>query len=301
MQAEREAAAAAVAAAEAEAALATQAVGSTPDSHDVFDRDAAERAADLAAIREREAARARRRAESDARDSKRPDATTQPAERIERPEFAPLEPIKQERPAKLATLVRSAKAATSEAVEQETGRRLPRRALLQVALGAFLVALVIVAAPRVSGVVAWGQDLFAKDAPTTVGTAVTVEASQLHPAAVVLAGAPATALPTAGKVAKGQHLVVVPVQLTNRGLVRWDVPIATRVHLVDTLGVSHPVAKTVTGVKGRQLLGAKLKLAPGKSVTGYVVFSVPDGRTIRSVELGLSDSVADMVTWKVGS
>ena len=61
------------------------------------------------------------------------------------------------------------------------------------------------------------------------------------------------------------------------------------------------VRSSVTGIKGRQLLGSKLRLPAGKSITGYVVFSVPQGRTIRSIELGLSDSADDAVRWQVSS
>jgi hypothetical protein len=269
------------------------------DQPDVFDRDAADRAADLAAIREREAERARRRAErKDSKASRRPAPATAPVERVEPPELARVD---RSRPDRLAKLVRTARAATSDPLEEDSGRRLPRRALIQVAIAAVVIAVVTVAAPHLSSAVSWGQQLFAKDAPTTVGTAVTVEANQLHPAAELLAGAPVPAQATAGKVAKGQRLIAVPIRLTNQGLERWDVPIASRLSLVDTLGLTHQVTRSVTGIKGRPLLGAKLRLAPGKSVTGYVVFSVPNGRTIRSIKLGLSDSAGDAVTWQVGS
>jgi hypothetical protein len=269
------------------------------DQPDAFDRDAADRAAHLAAIREREAERARRRAErKEAKSGRRPAPETVPVEHVETPEPARVD---RPRPDRFAKLVRTARAATSDPLAEESGRRLPRRALIQVAIAAVVVAVVTVAAPHLSSVAAWGQQLFAKDAPTTVGTAVKVEANQLHPAAELLAGAPVPVQPTGGKVAKGQRLIAVPIRLTNQGLERWDVPIASRLSLVDTLGLTHQVTRSVTGIKGRPLLGAKLRLAPGKSVTGYVVFSVPNGRTIRSIKLGLSDSSGDAVTWQVGS
>ncbi|HEX7717026.1 MAG TPA: hypothetical protein VF416_07045, partial [Marmoricola sp.] len=207
--------------------------------------------------------------------------------------------IESSRPTKVAKLVRSAKAAAAEPDQDETGSRLPRRAFLQVALGALLVAVVIVAAPRVSGVVSWGQQLFAKGAPTAVGTVVPVEANQLHPAGQVLAGSPVPARPTAGRVAKGQELVAVPLRISNAGLARWDLALAKRVTVIDTLGVSHAVDTSIPGVKGLELLPAKLRLAPGQSTTGYAVFSLPSGRTIRSVQLGLSASADDTVTWQV--
>jgi hypothetical protein len=269
------------------------------DQPDAFDRDAADRAAHLAAIREREAERARRRAErKEAKSGRRPAPETVPVERVETPEPARVD---RPRPDRFAKLVRTARAATSDPLAEESGRRLPRRALIQVAIAAVVVAVVTVAAPHLSSVAAWGQQLFAKDAPTTVGTAVKVEANQLHPAAELLAGAPVPVQPTGGKVAKGQRMIAVPIRLTNQGLERRDVPIASRLSLVDTLGLTHQVTRSVTGIKGRPLLGAKLRLAPGKSVTGYVVFSVPNGRTIRSIKLGLSDSSGDAVTWQVGS
>jgi hypothetical protein len=180
------------------------------------------------------------------------------------------------------------------------GRHLPRRAFVNVAVGALLIAVVAVVVPRVPGAVSWAQQLVGKDQPTTVGALVSVDATAEHPDVHVLAGLPVDARPGSGaRVPKGQHLVAVPVRLENLGLTRWDVPLATRMTVVDDLGVSEKIARGVSSVKGLPLLGAQVKVAPGKVVTGYVVFSVPTARTISSVRLALGQSRGDAVTWRV--
>jgi len=180
------------------------------------------------------------------------------------------------------------------------GRHLPRRAFVNVAVGALLIAVVAVVVPRVPGAVSWAQQLVGKDQPTTVGALVSVDATAEHPDVHVLAGLPVDARPGSGaRVPKGQHLVAVPVRLENLGLTRWDVPLATRMTVVDDLGVSEKIARGVSSVKGLPLLGAQVKVAPGKVVTGYVVFSVPTARTISSVRLALGQSRDDAVTWRV--
>jgi hypothetical protein len=99
--------------------------------------------------------------------------------------------------------------------------------------------------------------------------------------------------------AKGEHLLAVPLRIQNNGSTRWDVPVAAEAKLVDALGVSHPVVRTVKAVKGYPLLPGLAKIDPGAEVTGYVVFSVPDGRDIRSISLGLAKTGDDKVTWRV--
>jgi hypothetical protein len=188
--------------------------------------------------------------------------------------------------------------ASTEALPQ----RSQVRALLHVAVGALLIAGVIVAAPRVPDVVDWGRQIFAKEPPTTVGTVVKVSATTSHPAVEVLAGTPVPAQATDGAgPAKGQHLVAVPLRLHNVGTSGWNAPLAAKATVLDNLGVAHPVAKSVRAVAGYPLLAGKTAVAPGQETTGYVVFSVPDGRTLRSVTLGLTRASDESVTWQVGS
>ena len=180
---------------------------------------------------------------------------------------------------------------------REHGRR---RAMLTVALGALLVAVVMIAVPHVPGAVAWAQHLIGKESPTSIGTTVPVKATTGHPDVKVLAGTPVSAQPGPGaKVAKGHHLIAVPIRLENQGTTRWELPLAAKTTAVDNLGVALSVARTVPSVKGLQVLGAQAKVAPGKVVTGYVVFSVQNGRTISSISLVLGQSADDSVTWQV--
>jgi hypothetical protein len=199
--------------------------------------------------------------------------------------------------------VREAAQAAAAAPERRHRRLAPglsKHALVQVVIAGLLIAGVIVGGPRVGDMVAWGQGLFAKDQPTTVGTVVTLDATTFHPAGTAVAGTPVPAQAQAGPgAAKGEHLVAVPLRIRNDGTTQWDVPVAAEAALVDTLGVSHPVARTVKAVKGFALLPGVAKIGPGAEVTGYVVFSVPNGRELRSVSLGLAKAGDDTVTWQV--
>jgi hypothetical protein len=199
--------------------------------------------------------------------------------------------------------VREAAEATAAEPEQRrhrVGRGLSKHALVQVAIAGLLIAGVIVGGPRVGDVVSWGQGLFAKDGPTTVGTLVTLPATTFHPAGTAVAGTPVPVEAQAGAGAvKGEHLVAVPLRIRNDGTTPWDVPVTAEAALIDALGVSHPVARTVKAVKGLPLLPGLAKVGPGAEVTGYVVFSVPNGRDLRSVTLGLAKTGDETVTWQV--
>ncbi|RNM16294.1 nuclease-related domain-containing protein [Nocardioides pocheonensis] len=192
------------------------------------------------------------------------------------------------------------RAARSAGGSESHGHGMPGRAIANVALGALLIAGVAVGAPHVPGVVTWAQQLVAHDRPTTVGTMVKLDADPTHPAVEVLAGTPVPARAANGAGAgKGQHLVAVPFRLHNTGLSPWRAPVATKASIIDQLGVAHPVATSVTAVKTYPLLPAKTVVAPGQEIQGYAVFAVPDGRTITSVKLGLSQAGGDPVTWQV--
>jgi hypothetical protein len=116
----------------------------------------------------------------------------------------------------------------------------------------------------------------------------------------LLAGTPVDAHASGDfRPAKGRHLVAVPLRLTNNGGVLWDAPVAASTTVVDSAGATRGVAKAVPGLDGLPLLPPQAKIEPGEGVTGYVVFSVPNGRDVRSVSLGLSSSTGDVVTWQV--
>ncbi|HEX2894378.1 MAG TPA: nuclease-related domain-containing protein [Marmoricola sp.] len=179
------------------------------------------------------------------------------------------------------------------------GQRFPARAMVHVALGALLIAGVIVGAPRAHDAVSWVRHLAGGSDGTAVGTLVDVGADTEHPAVEVLAGAPVDVPPAVAAAGKGKHLVVVPLRLQNRGTEPWPVPVAARVTVMDDLGVTHPVAKAVKAVKAYPLLPGRATVAPDQETKGYVAFTVPDGRTVTSVTLGLSQSGKDAVTWQV--
>ncbi|MBW8751891.1 MAG: NERD domain-containing protein [Propionibacteriales bacterium] len=255
------------------------------------------RADRVAAIREREAQRARERAEADAAAAASA-AARSAAEVAPRPSTSTrLERSRERRPEVPVAPPMAAPVAATREPAHSSGHQV--RALVQVMIGALVIAAVIVGAPRIPDAVSAVRGLFGSSTPH-VGTAVSVKATSTHPDVTVLAGSPVDAHATDGfRPAKGQHLVAVPLRLTNGGLVRWDLPIAATATAVDDRGITQPVAKAVPGLQGLTLFAAQARIAPGEEETGYVVFSVPNGHQLQSVNLGLSRTGADPVTWKV--
>ncbi|HEY0903352.1 MAG TPA: nuclease-related domain-containing protein [Marmoricola sp.] len=191
------------------------------------------------------------------------------------------------------------------AIDDDERTPIPHSALVMVLLGAVLVAGVIVGAPRMPDVVGWTSNVLASEPAPTTGTPVAVGADGFHPKVRVLAGKPVTAQGAKGSAApKGEYLVAVPLSLENVGGTQWDVPVAAGTTVADSLGVTHTVDTAVKAVKGRPLLAAQVAVAPGKAATGWVVFSVPNGRTVTSVTVGLATTAddggtGDSVTWQV--
>jgi hypothetical protein len=269
---------------------------------DTEDDDEVQARADrVAAIREREAQRARERAEADAAaaaSAAARSAARSAAQVAPRPSTSSrLERSRERRPEAPVPPPVAAPVAATPAPVRSSGHQV--RALLQVTIAALVIAAVILGAPRIPNAVSAVRGLFGSST-THVGTAVSVKATATHPDVTVLAGSPVDAHATGGfRAAKGQHLVAVPLRLTNGGLVRWDLPIAATATAVDDRGITQPVAKAVPGLKGLTLFAAQARIAPGEEATGYVVFSVPDGHQLQSVSLGLSRTGTDPVTWKV--
>jgi len=264
------------------------------------DQDEIQARADrVAAIREREAQRARERAEQDAVDSRparRRMADPDPGLRMTAP--APEQPASTTPAPRTIREVPAAKTRVHVADDESEGR--PTRALFLVALGALLIAGVVIGAPRAHQLVSQVHGIFAKAPTTQVGTAVAVKATAAHPDLTVLAGTPVAARATGGfRAPKGQHLVAVPVRLTNNGLVRWDLAVNGRISVTDGSGATSAVASTVTGLRGLPQLPSRAQVAPGSAVTGYVAFAVPNGQDVRSVRLTLSRAAGDTVTWQV--
>jgi hypothetical protein len=167
------------------------------------------------------------------------------------------------------------------------------------AIGALVIVAVALGAPRLPDAVSSVRGLFI-DTTTHVGTAVSVKATGSHPDVTVLAGSPVDARATGGfKAAKGEHLVAVPVRLTNGGLVRWDLAIGASATAVDDRGTTVTTANGVPGLKGLTMLPGQAKIGPGEALTGYVAFSVPDGHALQSVSLGLAGPTGDVLTWQV--
>ncbi|MGY2873855.1 hypothetical protein ACVW00_001045 [Marmoricola sp. URHA0025 HA25] len=276
-----------------------------PTVEAIDDDEVQARADRVAAIREREAQRARERAAEEAADDRParrrladPDRRPVPSAAVRAPETAspaaPVTPVAVPRP------VRPSHHTRAHEFEEPEERGRSNRALLNVALGALLIAAVVLGAPRVPDLVSQAHGLFAKSSGTQVGTAVVVKATSTHPDLTLLAGTPVNARATGGfKPPKGQHLVAVPLRITNSGLVRWDVGLAARVNVVDSGGTTRTVAKDVPGLAGLPLLPSQTRVPPGKDATGYVVFSVPDGQDVSSVSLRVSRAGGDTVTWQV--
>lgn len=135
-----------------------------------------------------------------------------------------------------------------------------------------------------------------------IGTTVPVPASGPRPSLTVTAGKPVmTRSKTPGlDVRRGHQLVAVPLTVRNTDDKTW----ASRSDLVSTAiaadGLSYSSDPAYSRVRGGPVLPISMKLAPGKTRTGLVVFEVPRGARLAKVHLRVGPSLPKTIRWSVG-
>lgn len=133
-----------------------------------------------------------------------------------------------------------------------------------------------------------------------VGESFTVTGPGTRPPLDLTVGEPvATRSTTKGlRVARGHRLLAVPLTVRNTGSTRW-VSVGTTAVVHDADEVSHPVAPLFTKVQAGRVLEEVITLDPGQVTTGMMVFDVPAGPAITTLELTIGPGVPKTVRWSL--
>ncbi len=165
-------------------------------------------------------------------------------------------------------------------------RKKQTASLMPAIVGALVIAIVVVAAPRIPHLVTWGKSFFVSPPPTSLGQPIVIPTSVVHPALTVRAGLPVSVETYRGQSAgKGKHFIGIPLETLNGGTSSWTLPVGTDVTMIDDLGLTHAPDPTVKRLKAGTPFGRQVPIGAGKTASGLVVFSVPNGRTVHEVLL----------------
>lgn len=134
--------------------------------------------------------------------------------------------------------------------------------------------------------------LFTERAPARFGEQVNVGKTLYHPRLRLHAGQP-VAVPARAEVA-------VPFTVRNGSDEAWVLEGADLV-MLDRVGISHP-AKAGPMIPQGPLLGASTPVPAGETVTGFLLFDLPQGQTVKEVRLALgpdepAEGAEDPVVW----
>ena len=187
------------------------------------------------------------------------------------------------------------------AVEEEPAekpRRTWRRSLMPPLVAALMVVVIVGIVPRVPAAITWAQIQLGKTPTYDIGASAAIGANAYHPALDLRPGNPVRTEATAGAVPSGQDLFAVPIRIQNNGSLAWTAPLGERVKVIDSLGIAHPVATGVTGLKAGRLIANPLQVAPGHYATGLLPVAVPAGRGIAEIRIDLGEAKGDKVVWK---
>jgi len=211
------------------------------------------------------------------------------------------------------TLAQSLRAATDPIVPVHPKRQVPKkrrranatrrrqnltRSLVSVLAASLFAFLVIEMGPELSSVVQ-DQARDRIDPGLTLGEAATVKGNpvrpelrlrveRLRPTRAVVAK-PASADPT--------QLMAATVTIHNVGREGWTSSRGTRFALLDEGDVGHPRSTGAARVTAGRQLPALIKLKPGQTRRGIVVFSVPRGAKPESVRITVGPGYPKIVRW----
>lgn len=134
--------------------------------------------------------------------------------------------------------------------------------------------------------------LFTERAPARFGEQVNVGKTLYHPRLRLHAGQP-VAVPARAEVA-------VPFTVRNGSDEAWVLEGADLV-MLDRVGTSHP-AKAGPAIPQGPLLGASTPVPAGQTVTGFLLFDLPQGQTVKEMRLALgpeepAEGAEDPVVW----
>jgi len=193
----------------------------------------------------------------------------------------------------------------SQVVEEvDEGRPTRRRFanLVPAVVAALVVGAVLLVSPEVPAAVNrgvdWGKGLFT-DGPTPVaGSLISVGGTAVDPAYDVTASAPVP-VSTNGNVRAGHRLVAVKLRIHNNGTTQLELPLSSRLKVLDVLGIGYQASTTVKRTNLGPSLPKLVTVGPGATLVGSVVFSVPKSRDVGQIQLRLPDADDGVLAWDV--
>lgn len=172
------------------------------------------------------------------------------------------------------------------------------------ALGGLLIIIGVLAfAPQLVGSLAEAVPAIVhdRDAPSQLGDMVAVAAVDGRPAleftvrsvTVTEASGPGV------RAGKGNRLMAVSVRIVNTGERDWRLRGETKFSLTDYQYRTYSPVVGLGQVTVGNVLPARVKLGPGKTIEGVVVFAVPRRADLRSVIVRVGPGSPEMISWPI--
>ncbi len=134
----------------------------------------------------------------------------------------------------------------------------------------------------------------------TFGEQVDVQGSATRPPLKVVAERPVRTWSNTSRAqaGPGRQLLAVAMTMRNAGDQTWvSYPSSTVLTLRDQSNASFGVNPTVRKTEAGKVMPAVIRIRPGRSVRGYMVFEVPLGTRISAVELKVGPGEPQRVRW----
>lgn len=162
-------------------------------------------------------------------------------------------------------------------------------------LGVVLIAVAVgIGALNGRHLADWGKGLFVQQ-PNAVGATIHVAASTYHPALDVSVDRVDDIRATG--LAPGQHAVAVRVRIANVSGSAWRLGPDTSMRLYDSLGLAYaPTGRARTDLNR---LPTRLMVPAHGATEGYVVFTLPQGRSAWKVSVRLAPTGEGALVWEL--
>lgn len=171
------------------------------------------------------------------------------------------------------------------------------RPLVRLALYLLFAGAAVGVALNLHSLIPWGAHFFLEKS-VSLGTTVHPSATSFHPELAIRADRLVRTRPVTGTLKHHSHLYAVRLRIHNAGSTRWDMYGWTKLSVVDDLGVTHGTSDAVHRIRAGRLLPHDLRLRPGATRTGYVVFALPARRSVQEVRMTLAPIGDDVIRWK---
>jgi hypothetical protein len=180
-------------------------------------------------------------------------------------------------------------------------RHLARTVLTNVVFGALAVIVLVLAVPRVASVV---EDQ-ARDQGVSglaLGETATVKGNPVRPELRLLVDRlrPTRAVGAKPASTAPVQLMAATVTIHNVGREGWTSNRGTKFALLDEGDISHPRSTGAFKVTAGRRLPTLIKLKPGQTRRGVVVFGVPRGVRVDSVRITVGPGYPKTIRWSVG-